>query len=97
GGGRRGSGGLEGRRGGGGLASPVDRRARHVVSENARVLEAVETLRSGALERLGALLAASHRSLRDDYEVSVPDLDRLVALAGEAPGGFRGRPTRGGF
>ena len=80
-----------------GLPPPLDRRARHVVSENARVLDAVEALRSGALERLGALLAASHRSLRDDYQVSVPDLDRLVALAAEAPGVFGARLTGGGF
>ncbi len=46
------------------------RRARHVVRENARVLEAVELLRRGDVERLGPLLAASHASLRDDYEVS---------------------------
>ena len=79
------------------LRAPLDRRARHVVTENARVLEAVEALRSGALERLGALLAASHRSLRDDYQVSVPDLDRLVALAAEAPGVFGARLTGGGL
>jgi galactokinase len=79
------------------LPSPLDRRARHVMTENARVLEAVEALRSGALERLGGLLAASHRSLRDDYQVSVPDLDRLVALAAEAPGVFGARLTGGGF
>jgi galactokinase len=79
------------------LPSPLDRRARHVVTENARVLAAVEALRGGDLERLGALLAASHRSLRDDYQVSVPDLDRLVALAAEAPGVFGARLTGGGF
>lgn len=79
------------------LPAPLDRRARHVVTENSRVLEAVEALRIGALERLGALLAASHRSLRDDYQVSVPDLDRLVALAAEAPGVFGARLTGGGF
>jgi galactokinase len=79
------------------LPSPLERRARHVVTENARVLEAVEALRTGALERIGALLAASHRSLRDDYQVSVPDLDRLVALAAEAPGVFGARLTGGGF
>ena len=79
------------------LPAPLDRRARHVVSENARVLEAVEALRSGALQRLGALLAASHHSLRDDYEVSLPDLDRLVSLASESPGVFGARLTGGGF
>jgi len=67
------------------------------VTENARVLEAVEALRSGELERLGGLLEASHRSLRDDYQVSVPDLDRLVALAAAAPGVFGARLTGGGF
>ena len=79
------------------LPAPLDRRARHVVTENARVLEAVEALRIGALEKLGTLLAASHRSLRDDYQVSAPDLDRLVALAAEAPGVFGARLTGGGF
>ena len=80
-----------------GLPPPLDRRARHVVSENARVVEAVEAIRSGALERLGALLAASHRSLRDDYQVSLPDVDRLVSLAAAAPGVFGARITGGGF
>jgi len=79
------------------LPPPLDRRARHVVTENARVLEAVEALRVGALQRLGSVLAASHRSLRDDYRVSVPDLDRLVELAAEAPGVFGARLTGGGF
>jgi galactokinase len=79
------------------LPSPLERRARHVVSENARVVEAVEALRSGALERLGTLLAASHRSLRDDYQVSLPDVDRLVSLAAAAPGVFGARLTGGGF
>ena len=79
------------------LPPPLDRRARHVVTENARVLEAVEALRAADLSRLGRLLGASHRSLRDDFQVSVPDLDRLVALAAEAPGVFGARLTGGGF
>jgi galactokinase len=79
------------------LPEPLRRRARHVVTENARVLEAVAALRAGSPERLGGLLAASHRSLRDDYQVSVPDLDRLVDLAAEAPGVFGARLTGGGF
>jgi galactokinase len=79
------------------LPPPLNRRARHVVTENARVLGAVEALRAGALERLGALLAAAHRSLRDDFEVSVPDLNHLVTLAVEAPGVFGARLTGGGF
>jgi galactokinase len=63
------------------LPEPLRRRARHVVSENARVLRAAEGV--GAPE-LGALMNASHASLRDDYEVSVPLLDRLVALLQQA-------------
>ncbi|HZC99731.1 MAG TPA: galactokinase [Actinomycetes bacterium] len=78
------------------LGEPGLRRARHVVTENARVLEAVELLRAGALDRLGPLLAASHASLRDDFEVSCPELDTAVeaALAGGAVGA---RMTGAGF
>ena len=59
----------------------VRKRCRHVVSENARVLEAVTAMRSGDIARLKILMAASHASLRDDYEVSCPELDMLVELA----------------
>jgi galactokinase len=52
--------------------------ARHVVSENERVLESAAALRAGGLDRLGPLFAASHTSLRDDYRVSTPELDALV-------------------
>jgi galactokinase len=79
------------------LPAPLDRRARHVVTENARVLEAVEALRAGDLPRLGALLVAGHTSLRDDFEVSVPEIDRLVALAAATPGVHGARLTGGGF
>jgi galactokinase len=72
------------------------RRARHVVSENARVLEAVRLLRAGELERLGPLLAASHASLRDDYEVSSPELDTAVEAA-VAAGAVGARMTGAGF
>ncbi|MFL5308046.1 MAG: galactokinase, partial [Polyangia bacterium] len=61
-----------------GLPSPLNRRARHVVTENARVLAFRASLESGDLDHLGALLGQSHRSLRDDYEVSLPDIDELV-------------------
>ncbi|MEU0493079.1 galactokinase [Nocardiopsis sp. NPDC006139] len=72
------------------------RRVRHVVTENARVLEAVDLLRAGAVAAVGPLLTASHASLRDDYEVSVPEVDTAVdaALAGGALGA---RITGGGF
>lgn len=79
------------------LPGPLRRRARHVVSENARVLEAVEALGARDLDRLGALLDASHRSLRDDFEVSTPEVDLLVELIREQPGIFGARITGGGF
>jgi galactokinase len=71
-------------------------RARHVVTENARVLEAVALLRAGDLDRLGPLLAASHASLRDDYEVSSPELDTAVEAA-MAAGAAGARMTGAGF
>ncbi|WP_150238031.1 galactokinase [Nocardiopsis quinghaiensis] len=72
------------------------RRVRHVVTENARVLETVDLLRSGDLRAVGPLLTASHTSLRDDYEVSVPEVDTAVdALL--AAGALGARITGGGF
>lgn len=81
----------------GALPAPLDRRARHVVTENARVLAAVAALRAGDLPWLGALFAASHASQRDDYEVSVPEVDRLVTLAEREPAVYGARLTGGGF
>jgi galactokinase len=75
----------------------VYRRCRHVVSENGRVLEAVQALASGDLAAMGALMADSHRSLRDDYQVSCDELDLMVELAGQADGAFGARMTGGGF
>jgi galactokinase len=80
----------------GALGDPGRRRARHVVTENARVLAAVELLRAGGLDRLGPLLAASHASLRDDYEVSSPELDTAVEAA-VAAGAVGARMTGAGF
>jgi galactokinase len=71
-------------------------RARHVVSENARVLEAVEALRARDLDLCGRLMYASHASLRDDYEVSTPELDAFVKLA-ERSGAAGARLTGAGF
>jgi len=65
----------------GDLSPVVAKRCRHVVSENARVGEAVTAMRSGDLARLKLLMAESHASLRDDYEVSCAELDVLVDLA----------------
>lgn len=80
------------------LDSVAHRRARHVVSENQRVLAAAEALAAGDLERLGALMAASHASMRDDFEITVPAMDRLVGLLQDAIGDLGGaRMTGGGF
>ena len=70
--------------------------ARHVVSENARVLAFVDALRSGDALAAGALMLASHRSLRDDFAVSTPELDLLVELS-VAAGAFGARLTGAGF
>jgi galactokinase len=78
------------------LGEPGARRARHVVTENARVLAAVELLRAGSLDRLGPLLAASHASLAGDLEVSSPELDAAVAAAVRA-GALGARMTGAGF
>jgi galactokinase len=79
------------------LPQPLDRRARHVVTENARVLETVEAFRSHDLSAAGRLLSASHRSMRDDFEVSIPDIDLLVQITEEQRGIFGARLTGGGF
>jgi galactokinase len=73
------------------------RRARHVTGENARVLDAVDALSTGDTVRLGALMDASHASLRDDFEVSSPALDAIVDLVRSLPGCHGARMTGGGF
>jgi len=79
------------------LPPPLWRRARHVVTENARVLEVVEALALDDLERAGRVMTASHASLRDDFAVSTPEIDRLVAQATSVPGVHGSRLTGGGF
>jgi galactokinase len=79
------------------LPAPLACRVRHVVTENARVVEAVAALRAGHLERLGALFAASHASMRDDFQVSLPEIDALVAIAAADPAVYGARLTGGGF
>jgi galactokinase len=79
------------------LPPVVRRRCRHVVSENARVGDAVAALRAGDTARLATVMAASHASLRDDYEVSCPELDLLVELAQPLPGCHGARLTGAGF
>jgi galactokinase len=76
------------------LPSPLQERARHVITENDRVLDA----RSGvSAQRFGQLMNASHASLRDDYAVSVEGLDLLVAMLQETPGILGARLTGAGF
>jgi len=83
---------------GAGLDPVALRRARHVVSENARVVAAAEALAAGDLERMGELMAASHASMRDDFEITVPAIDRLVDIVKDAIGDAGGvRMTGGGF
>jgi galactokinase len=79
------------------LTGDLYRRARHIVTESARVLRAREALTSGDTETFGRLLAESHASLRDDFEVSTPELDTLVELASAAPGVIGARMTGAGF
>jgi galactokinase len=79
------------------LPEPVRRRCRHVVTENQRTLAATEALSSGDIDGMGRLMAASHRSLRDDYEVSCRELDILVESASSVPGVHGARMTGGGF
>jgi len=79
------------------LPEVVYRRCRHVVSENVRVLEAVKALKRGDMEAMGRLLAGSHASMRDDYEISLPEMDRLVALSSAAQGCYGARLTGAGF
>jgi galactokinase len=79
------------------LSDVLLRRARHVVTENARTLAAAELLERGELDRFGSLMAASHASLRDDYEVSCAELDFAVEIALEVPGVYGARMTGGGF
>jgi len=73
------------------------KRALHVVGENARVLDSAEALRSGDIARFGMRMAESHRSLRDLYEVSCPELDLMVDLAHQQKGVYGARMTGGGF
>ncbi len=73
------------------------RRARHVVTENDRVLEVEGALAAGDLDVVGRSFAESHASLRDDFEVSSPELDALVEIAGRVPGVVASRMTGAGF
>ena len=79
------------------LGDVLYRRARHVVTENLRTLEAAIALKDGDVEKFGKLMSASHTSLREDYEVSCAELDLMVELAGGCDGVYGARMTGGGF
>jgi galactokinase len=79
------------------LPDLVFRRCRHVITENERVLEAAAMLERNDLQGFGNLMAASHRSLQDDYEVSSRELDLMVDIASQQPGLYGARMTGGGF
>jgi galactokinase len=79
------------------LPERIYRRCHHVVSENERTLATASALREGKLARVGELMLASHVSLREDYEVSCPELDLLVDLARRQGGVVGARMTGGGF
>jgi len=79
-----------------GLPAPLDARLRHVISENERVDAAVAALERGELSELGALLNASHASLRDDYDVSIPEVETAVAACMDG-GALGARIMGGGF
>jgi galactokinase len=81
-----------------GLDAVTLRRARHIVTENQRTLDAANALARGDLPALGVLMAQSHTSMRDDFEITVPAIDRLVDIAQRAIGREGGaRMTGGGF
>jgi galactokinase len=79
------------------LPEPLSRRARHVVTENARVLSAVDAIRGGDARTLGRLFLESHASMRDDFEVSLPEIDLLVEISVGDPQTYGARLTGGGF
>jgi len=79
------------------LGETIHKRCRHVITENQRTVEAATALETGHVEALRRVMANSHRSLRDDYEVSCRELDVMVELAERQPGVFGARMTGGGF
>jgi len=79
------------------LPELLHRRCRHVLSENRRTLAAALALQEGLLTDFGQLMAESHQSLRDDYEVSCDELDQAVSIATAQPGVYGARMTGGGF
>ena len=81
----------------GALDPVLNRRARHVIGENSRTLEAAGAMSQGDPEKLGRLINASHKSLRDDFEVSSPELDHMVDCAQQESVCYGARMTGAGF
>ncbi len=79
------------------LPEVVRKRVRHIVTENARVLRSVAALQARDLPTFGQLMYESHVSMRDDYQITVPAVDRLIELARQMPGVIGTRMTGGGF
>ena len=80
------------------LDDVVAKRARHVITENDRTLEAADALRTNDLKRMGELMAQSHASMRDDFEITVFEVDTLVEIVKSVIGEQGGvRMTGGGF
>jgi galactokinase len=79
------------------LPEVIYRRCRHIITENARVHAVAAALQTGKIAELAPLMAESHRSMRDDYEISCPELDIMVDLAVRQPGVYGARMTGGGF
>lgn len=79
------------------LDEVIYRRARHVVTENQRVLDAIAAMRAENVEELGLLLDASHASMRDDFEITNEALNVMVSIARRQPGCYGARMTGGGF
>ena len=79
------------------LPELIYRRCRHIVTENARVLEAERALKAGDFVACGRAMNASHVSMRDDFEITCPEIDVLAELAQGAEGVYGSRMTGGGF
>jgi galactokinase len=79
------------------LPPVVYKRAKHIVTENARVLQSADVLRRGDLKGFGALMDEAHRSYRDDFEASVSEIEVLVNAAHTVPGVYGSRLTGGGW
>jgi galactokinase len=79
------------------LSDTLYRRCRHIISENQRVRDVTDLFERGKTEGLRELMAASHESMRDDYEISCRELDAMVEIAGQQRGVYGARMTGGGF